>query len=182
MTLLLKRAEAEGDGAQGDRAPSSRGRRRVDERSKDNDRAIALYEEILEQEPTRRPSRRTRLRALYGELGKYNELAKLLRHARRRRRQSPEARAALRIDLAKLQLEKFENPRDAADTLRAVLEEDPDHEGASSALAAIYEKTEQYAELAELWTQLVERARARGDADLELDSHGRRSAEIIELA
>lgn len=166
VTLLLKRAEAEGDAA---RAIELRHRAAdvASDKLSDRDRAIALYEEILEQEPTDARAQE-RLRALYDELGKYNELAKLLAMLVDNA-STPEARAALRIDLAKLQLEKFENPRDSADTLRAVLDEDPDHEAAARALATNYEKTERFAELAELWTQLVERARLRGDAALELE-------------
>lgn len=166
VTLLLRRAEAEGDAA---KAIELR-HRAADVASvklQDRDRAIALYEEILEQEPSDEKAQE-RLRALYDELGKYNELAKLLSMLVDNA-SSAEARAALRIDLAKLQLEKFESPRDAADTLRAVLDEEPDHEGAARALASIYEKTERFAELAELWGQLVERSRARGDSAQELD-------------
>jgi tetratricopeptide (TPR) repeat protein len=81
---------------------------------------------------------------------------------------SPEARSRLRIDLARLQLEKFEQPRDATDTLRAILEEDPDHEDAATMLGGIFVKGEQHSELADLQATLVERARARGDAALEL--------------
>ena len=58
--------------------------------------------------------------------------------------------------------------RDATDTLRAILDEDPDHEEAAKVLGALFEKAEQYAELSELQTSLVERARARGEAALEL--------------
>jgi tetratricopeptide (TPR) repeat protein len=165
VSLLLKRAEAEGDAT-----TAIQLRHRAADvaatKLQDRDRAIALYEEILEQEPSDVRAQE-RLRALYDELGKFTELAKLLSMLVDNAA-SVGARAALRIDLAKLQLEKFENPRDAADTLRAVLDEDPDHEGAAEALAANYEKTERYAELAELWTQLVGRARDRGDAVLEL--------------
>jgi tetratricopeptide (TPR) repeat protein len=166
VTLLLRRAEAEGEAA---KAVELRHRAADVASSKlnDRDRAIALYEEILEQEPTD-PLAQERLRALYDELGKHNELAKLLAMLIDNA-PNPETRSAVRIDLAKLQLEKFENPRDAADTLRAVLDEDPDHDGAAKALASIYEKSEQFNELAELWTQLVERARARGESVLELE-------------
>ncbi|MDB5216888.1 MAG: domain protein putative component of TonB system, partial [Myxococcaceae bacterium] len=176
VSLLLKRAEAHGDATQ---AIELRHRAAdvASTKLQDRDRAIALYEEILEQEPTDAKAQE-RLRALYDELGKYNELAKLLGMLVDNAK-APEARAALRIDLAKLQLEKFENPRDAADTLRAVLDEDPDHEGAAQALAANYEKSERFGELAELWTQLVERARVRGDAALEL-SRMITLAEIVE--
>jgi tetratricopeptide (TPR) repeat protein len=166
VTLLLKRADAESDGA---KAIDLRYRAAEVCATKlnDRDRAIALYEQILEQEPTDAMAQE-RLRSLYDELGKHKELGKLLGMLIDSA-SSPEVRARLRIDLAMLQLEKFENPRDASDTLRAVLDEDADHEGAARALATIYEKTERFGELAELWTQLVERARARGDAALELE-------------
>ena len=104
---------------------------------------------------------------LYGELGKYNELARLL-STLIELAESPEARSVLRVDLARLQLEKFESARDAIDTLRAILDEEPDHDEAARVLGAVFEKQQQYAELAELQTSLVERARARGDGALEL--------------
>jgi tetratricopeptide (TPR) repeat protein len=165
VTLLLKRAEAHGDAAQ---AINLRHRAANVAATKlnDKDRAIALYEEILEQDRSDAEAQE-RLRALYDELGKYDELAKLLSMLIDNAA-SVEARATLRIDLAKLQLDKFESPRDAADTLRAILDEDPDHEEAARTLAHNYETTGRHAELAELWTQLVERARARGDSALEL--------------
>ena len=176
VSLLLKRAEAQGDATQ---AIELRHRAAdvASTKLKDRDRAIALYEEILEQEPTDAKAQE-RLRALYDELGKYNELAKLLGMLVDNA-STPEARAALRIDLAKLQLAKFENPRDAADTLRAVLDENPDHEVAAQELASNYEKSERFSELAELWTQLVERARVRGDSALEL-TRMTTLAEIVE--
>lgn len=166
VTLLLRRAEAEGEAT---KANGLRHRAADVAATKlgDRDRAIALYEEILEQEPNDAHAQ-DRLRALYEELGKYNELAKLLTMLVDNA-SSPEARAALRVELARLQLEKFEAPRDAADTLKQVLDEDPDHDGAARGLAAIYEKTGRNAELAELWTQLVERARSRGETALELE-------------
>ncbi|CAN5681606.1 hypothetical protein BH11MYX4_BH11MYX4_06670 [soil metagenome] len=164
VSLLLRRAEAESDAAV---AIALRHRAAAVAASElgDRDKAISLYEEILEQDPADDVAQ-VRLRRLYEELGKYNELGKLLAMLIDNAA-TVETRAELRIVRAKLQLEKFEAPRDAADTLRAVLEEDPDHDAAAQALAAIFESTEQHAELAELWSQLVERARARGDAALE---------------
>ncbi|OJY31236.1 MAG: hypothetical protein BGO98_46070 [Myxococcales bacterium 68-20] len=165
VTLLLKRAEAESDGDQALRL-RHRAAEVASERLGDRDRAVALYEEILEQE--RGDVRaQERLRALYRELGKYNELARLLAMLIELA-ESADARSHLRVDLARLQLEKFENVRDATDTLRAILDEDPDHEEAAKVLGALFEKAEQYAELSELQTSLVERARARGEAALEL--------------
>ncbi len=164
VTLLLRRAESESDAA----VAIALRHRAADVAAKqlgDRDKAISLYEEILEQDAADDVAQ-GRLRQLYEELGKYNELGKLLTMLIDNAG-SVETRAELRIVLARLQLEKFGAPRDAADTLRAVLEEDPDHDGAAQDLAAIFESTEQHAELAELWTQLVDRARARSDGDLE---------------
>jgi tetratricopeptide (TPR) repeat protein len=165
VKLLLRRAETDADSAQA----LNRRHRAAEvaaERLGDRDRAVALYEEILEQERSDTRAQE-RLRALYGELGKYNELAKLLRMLIELA-DSPGARSALRLDLARLQLEKFEHPGDAADTLRAVLEEDPDHEEAATLLGEIFTNGDKYAELADLQASLVERARTRGDAALEL--------------
>jgi golgin subfamily B member 1 len=177
VRLLLKRAES---AAEGEVASSLRHRAAdvAAERLGDRDRAVALYEEIFEQD--RRDTRaQERLVALYGELGKYNELARLLMTLIDLA-ESPEARAKLRFDLARLQLEKFENSGDATDTLRAILEESPDHEEAATLLGAIFEKGEKHADLAELKASLVERARAHGDAALEL-SRMVELGEILEL-
>ena len=177
VALLLKRAEADPDGEQA-LGLRHRAAEVASERLGDRDRAVALYEEILEQE--RGDARaQERLRALYGELGKDSELARLLAMLIDLA-ESPDARSLLRVNLARLQLEKFENARDATDTLRAILDEDPDHEEAARVLGAIFEKGEQHAELAELQTSLVERARARGDAAVEL-SRMVVLGEIVEL-
>lgn len=177
VKLLLKRAEAEAD------ATSSIGLRHraaevCVERLGDRGRAVALYEEILEKEGADTRAHE-QLRALYGELGRYNELARLIMKLVDLA-ESAEVRAALRVDLARLHLEKFDHPRDATDTLRAVLEENADHEEAARLLATIFEKGGQHAELADLQTSLVERARARGDAALEL-SRMVELGEILEL-
>jgi len=166
VALLLRRAEQASDASEAN-ALRHRAADVASERLSDRDRAIALYEEILEQDPSDVRAQ-DRLRALYDELGKYNELAKLLGMLVDNAT-TAESRATLRLELAKLQLDKFESPRDAADTLRQVLDEDPDHDGAAMRLAGIYEKTGAYSELADLWSTRVERARDRGDAALELE-------------
>jgi tetratricopeptide (TPR) repeat protein len=105
---------------------------------------------------------------LYGEVGKYEPLAKLLQRLIDNA-ESENERSALRVDLARVELENFAHERDAANTLAAVLEENPDHEEAAYILSVIYEKTGQYADLANLQAKLVERARLHGDRDAELD-------------
>ena len=82
--------------------------------------------------------------------------------------QAPEERAQHRLDLAKIQDEKFGSARDAAETLRAILEEDKVHEGAVSALSHLLERTGQDEELAELLLSQIERAKERADAGSEL--------------
>jgi golgin subfamily B member 1 len=177
VTLLIRRAEATSDGGE---AIELR-RRAADvsaERMSDPERACALYEEIVEQEPTDVRAQ-ARLRELYGQLGKHQALAGLLTRLVDMAA-TPEERSALRLELARLQLATFEAPRDASETLRAILEEDPDHEAAATTLSEIYETQGDDAELAELWKARVERARDRGDAALELERRVR-LGEILEL-
>ncbi|HEY8074695.1 MAG TPA: tetratricopeptide repeat protein, partial [Labilithrix sp.] len=167
VELLLKRADAEGDG---EKAIALRHRAAdvAAEKLGDRDRAIGLYEQILEQEPGDKRAQ-DRLVALYAELGKFDQLAKLLA-VLVDNAPAVDERARLRLDLARLQLEKFSSTRDAIDTLRAVLEEDPDHAEAAAALASIFDKSGMDAELAELWAQRVQRARDKGDLAAELES------------
>lgn len=167
LSLLLRRADAEMDAEiaiglrhrAADVASASLG---------DKARATALYEAIIEQEPSDERAQQA-LRALYGELERYDALARLLRLLVENA-ESAEVRAERSLDLARLQREKFDAPDDAADTLRAVLEEDPDHPGALDALAALHESRARFAELAELWTGRMTRARSRGDERAELDA------------
>lgn len=166
IQLLLTRAEAESDG---DEALALRHRAAdvAADRLGDRERALRLYETIFEQERGDRRAQE-RLRALYAETGKSEPLAKLLRTLVDIA-ESPEERTALRLELARVQLEKFDAPEDATDTLRAVLDEEPDNDEASAVLASVYERTGKNGELAELQQTLVERARARGDAAQELE-------------
>ena len=165
VTLLLKRAEAEID-AEKSVALRHRAADVANDKLNDKPRAISLYEAILEQEPSDERAQQ-RLRALYAEAEKWTELGKLL-STLVDNAGTAEARATLRLALAKLQEEKFESPRDAIDTLRAILDEDADHEEAAEALGSIFDRGGQDADLAELQMQRVERARARGDSFVEL--------------
>ena len=166
VKLLLRRAEAEGDAT---KAVELRHRAAeiTQERIGDRDRAIALYEEIFQHDKGDRRAQ-DRLRALYAEPGREKDLARLLGelvdHA-----DSPVERSTLRMEIARLHLEKFESANDAIDTFRAVLDEEPDHIEAARLLAKTLEANEKFSELADLQAQLVERARVNGDRKLEVD-------------
>ena len=77
-------------------------------------------------------------------------------------------RASLRLELARLQDERFHSPDDAIETLRAILDEDPAHSEAVLILSQLYEKNGRDAELAELLKAQLDAARDRGDVAGEL--------------
>ncbi len=165
VKLLLRRAEVAREAVE-QIALKHRAASVTAEHLRDDARAIELYEQILEQEPNDQEAA-THLRALYTSAGKERDLAKLLQLLIDNA-MNQQVRASLRMDLARLQGERFDAPRDAIDTLRGVLEEDPTHEGAVVALSQIYEKTGQDEELAELLNSQIGRAHERGDAQAEL--------------
>jgi len=129
-------------------------------------RAIALYEEILDADPTDERAA-SALRALYGEAGRDKDLARLLQRLVDVAT-APEQRVVLRLELAKLQDERFQAAEDAIDTLRAILDEDPTRAEAVLALSQLYERTGRDAELAELLRSQLDAARDRGDVAAEL--------------
>lgn len=164
-TLLLKRAEHVMDGAE---ALDLRRKAAtvVLDKLGDKARAISLQQEILESEPSDEKAARA-LRDLYAETGRDKDLAKLLATLVDNAT-TVEERIALRLDLAKLQMEKFAAPNDAIDTLTAVLDEDPDQRDAALALSEILEKTGQDDKLADLLDTQIARAKDRSDTASEL--------------
>jgi tetratricopeptide (TPR) repeat protein len=163
VKLLLRRAESGNDEAV---ALKHRAARTMTDALGDTTGAIALFEEILEQAPTDALAAST-LRGLYEKGGQDRELAKLLVHLIDNA-STPEQRASLRLDLARLQDTKFQSSKDAADTLRAILDEEPGHAEAVGALSRLFEKTGQDEELADLLRAQIDVARDRGDSGSEL--------------
>jgi tetratricopeptide (TPR) repeat protein len=161
--LLLRLAELENEPAMAE--AQHRAASVIVEKLDDVPRAIGIYEAILEQHPTDERAS-SALRELYVREGRQKDLAKLLELLVETAR-TPAERAKHRLDLATLQEEGFKAPRDATETLRAILEEDPAHEGAVRALSSLFEKTGQYEDLADLLVSQVERARERADAGAE---------------
>ena len=75
----------------------------------------------------------------------------------------PEDRNALRMELATRLMGPFSAQEDAITVLREVLDEDPDHLGASQALADVFERAGRDEELADLLRLQLDRARDRND-------------------
>lgn len=75
----------------------------------------------------------------------------------------PEDRNALRMELATRLMGPFAAEEDAVAVLREVLDEDPDHLGASQALADVFERSGRDEELADLLRLQLDRARDRND-------------------
>lgn len=163
--LLLRRAELSVDG--GDILRLKHEAARVfEEKLGDTERAIALYQEILEQEPSDADAG-ARLRAAFEKLGRFQDLVRLLQR-QIEIAESPGDRAALRIVVARTQFERFKATQDAIDVLRAILDEDGGHEEAILLLSRILEESGQDAELAELLNSQIDRARDAGDTSREL--------------
>jgi tetratricopeptide (TPR) repeat protein len=165
VKLLLTRAELVPDGVVALTLKHEAARVLVD-RLRDPARATTLYEEILDAEPLDAPAADA-LRSLYGEAGRDRDLAKLLMRLIDVAT-TQEQRATLRLELARLQNDKFRSPDDAIETLRGILDEDPTHAQAVMLLSELYEQTGHDAELADLLKSQLDASRERGDVSGEL--------------
>jgi tetratricopeptide (TPR) repeat protein len=165
VKLLLRRAELVTDGHE---ALSLRheAAKVVVEKLHDDARGVTLYEEILEAEPTDAPAA-TALRGLYAGAGRFKDLARLLARLVDVAGTSDQ-RAALRLELAQLQKDRFAAPDDAIETLRSILDEDASQAEAVKQLSHLYEHTGRDAELAELLKSQLDAAHDRGDVETEL--------------
>jgi tetratricopeptide (TPR) repeat protein len=133
----------------------------------------------------------TALTEVYQRAGRHDELASVFkRHLRLTR--DPEARADLFYRSGRLYDDWLSRPEDAVDALAEALRQRPDHEPSLSALVALYERLERWAELKDLELLRAERrkeveARAEGymrAAELcerQLDQQGR-AAELYRRA
>jgi len=165
VKLLLQRSELAVDGAEALRLKHEAARTLVD-RVHDAGRAMTLYEEILDAEPTDEPAA-TALRALYEQAGRDRDLARLLTRLIDVATGQKE-RADLRVELARLQADRFHAPDDAIETLRAILDEEPAHGDAVLRLSQLYEQTARNDELAELMKSQLDVAREHRDVAAEL--------------
>jgi golgin subfamily B member 1 len=165
VKLILYRAEIASEGAKA-LVLRHEAARVLADKLRDPGRATSLYEEILDSEPSDAPAAAA-LRSLYGQAGRDRDLARLLMRLIDVASSQAE-RASLRLELSKLQSEKFRAQDDAIETLRAILDEDSSHPEAVLTLSQLYEKTGRDAELAELLKVQLDAARDRGDVATEL--------------
>ncbi len=145
-------------------------RRRAAEIARDqlNDvpKATELFEQLFEDDPTDRDAA-SALRALYPAAGRDQDLGRLLERLVDMA-ESPATRTALRLELSRLNRDKFQSLDTAIELLRSVLEEEPGQGEAVVELSELYEKTQRDEELAELLSTQIDAARERGETASEL--------------
>lgn len=165
FSLLSRQAELAAD------APLIREKRHAAaavarERLADDKAAIELYESIFDDEPSDERAA-TALRELYAKAGRDKELLKLLERLTDQA-ESPAARSALRLESAEICLSKLDAVSEATEHLRAVLDEEPENDRATSLLAQLLEKTGRDQELSDLFVSQIDLAKQRGDVAAEL--------------
>lgn len=143
----------------------------------DHAAAIELYEAIFDDEPSDERAA-TALRELYAATGKHKELLKLLERLTDLA-ETPAARSGLRLESAEICLSKLDAVSEATEHLRAVLDEEPENEKATSLLAQLLEKTGRDQELSDLFVRQIDLAKERGNVAAEL-SYSVRLGEVYE--
>jgi tetratricopeptide (TPR) repeat protein len=138
---------------------------------KDYDKAAAFYLGLLDDDPNDQAAANA-LRALYIEAERWPDLGKLLERLIDLAETSDE-RQALRLELAKLSVDRFKARDSAIDQLRAVLEEEPGQAEVVLNLSHLYEQTGRDEELANLLDQQITAAEGRGDVKGALDFYVR---------
>ena len=145
-------------------------RRRAAEIARDELRDIAkateLFEQLFEDDPSDRDAAAA-LRTLYPMAEAHQELGRLLERLIDMA-ESPAARTTLRLELSRLNRDKFQSLDTSIELLRAILEEEPGQGEAVVTLSELYEKTQRDEELAELLSTQIGAARDRGDTTSEL--------------
>jgi tetratricopeptide (TPR) repeat protein len=165
VRLLLRRSELAADGAQATALKHEAARVMLGE-LRDVDGATALYQEILDADPYDAEAAAV-LRKLYDEGARFKDLAKLL-ELLIDVAPTPEARASLRLELARLYHDRIRSPEDAVEVLRDILQEEPTHPAAVVELSRLYEETGRDGELVDLLKDQLEEAREREDVGVEL--------------
>jgi tetratricopeptide (TPR) repeat protein len=133
----------------------------ANDRLRDPQKSSQIYLALLEEDPTDTRASDA-LRVSLVETERWRDLAKLLTTLIDVAQSSAE-RLALRLELVSLDVERFDDSEGAIEQLRLVLEEEPGHADAVLALSRLYEKNGRDQDLAELLSQQIDAAQARGD-------------------
>lgn len=165
FALLVKRAELRASG-QLVKELRHRAARIARDKLNQNDEAIELFDLLFEDDPTDTEASLA-LRQLYESEERFEDLARLIERLIDLA-ESPEARSALRLELAEMNEQRFDAVDTAVDLLQTILDEEPGHSEAVVKLSHLYEKEQRDEELAELLTRQIESASDRGDTDAEL--------------
>jgi tetratricopeptide (TPR) repeat protein len=129
--------------------------------------AIAIFQQLFEDDPQDMASA-TALRELYAAGKSWQDLGRLLERLIDLA-ESPSARGDLRMELARLNVDQFQALDAAVELARTILEEEEGRSDAVVFLSELYEKAGRDEELAELLTQQIAAAKARGDTAAELE-------------
>jgi len=132
----------------------------------DDANAIDLFSQAFEDEPTDTKASDA-LRALYTKGGKWKDLLDLLARLVDLA-DKPSTRATLRLESAKICIDKLDATSEAMEHLRAILDEERTHEQATLLLSQLLEKTGRDDELAELLNTQIDLAKERGEVSAEL--------------
>ena len=130
------------------------------------DTAIDLYQQLFEDEPTDAEAAAA-LRRLYERSERFDDLARLIER-QVDLAESTEERSKLRLELSRMNVDKFDAIDTAIELLRDLLLDDPTNAEAVLALSDAYEKTGRDEDLAELLNDQLEAAKSRGDVEAEL--------------
>jgi tetratricopeptide (TPR) repeat protein len=131
------------------------------ERLRDPQKSSQIYLALLEEDPSDTRASDA-LRVSLVETERWRDLARLL-GTLIDVAQTVEERLSLRLELASLNVERFNDSDGAIEQLRLVLEEEPGHADAVLALSRLYEKGGRDQDLAELLSQQIDAAQGRGD-------------------
>ncbi len=131
------------------------------------DVAAQLLERAFEDDPNDSEAA-SELRELLVRLERYPELAQLMERVIEIT-DSAEQRASARVELARMQAERFEDFDQAIDSLRIAIEDDPSCSEAVVFLSRLYEDMGKNEQLAELLNEQIAAAQSRGDDAAELD-------------
>ena len=165
FSLLVRQAELAADG---ERIRELRHQAASVAREKlgDDARAIDLYSQIFEDEPSDKRAS-TALRELYAKGAHHKDLLQLLSRLIDLAETSAD-RIAIRLESAAICLEKLDAVTEATEHLRAVLDEDAGNEKATLLLSQLLEKTGRDQELAELLLTQIDLAAEQKDTSKEL--------------